>query len=87
MTDSEKLDKLMSDVADLKGSVRTLTALHGNTEKQVSKLEGRVWGLVIAVGGAFGTSLMSLIMGKVAGSPHTAQITNTAREVFAALIQ
>jgi len=83
MTDSEKLDKLRAEVAEIKGSINTLAAMHGNTAAQVSKLEGRVWGLLVAVLGAFGTAILSLVMAK----SNLSHVASAAREVLAALIQ
>ncbi len=82
MTDSEKLDKLISDVARLDGRMGTLTAMHANTEKQVSKVEGRMWGILVAVGGAFGTAVLSLVMAK--GGVHVAQ---AAHQLLVAISQ
>ncbi len=85
MTDSEKLDQLIKDVARLDGRMGTFAALHAVTDKQVSKIEGRIWGLLVGVLGAGATSLLSLFMGTLA--PHKVATLQTAMPWLAAFFQ
>lgn len=82
MTDSEKLENLRLDVARLEGKIDAFAQFQALDRADIKKIEGRVWAVVIGVGAAFGTSILSLVMSK--SSPRLAQV---ASDVLTAFVQ
>ncbi len=84
MSTDELLTNLRLDVARLEGKVDAYGKMQGIDRGEIKKLEGRLWALLVGVGGAFGTALLSLFMAR---SAVAHQVAMAANEFLAALTQ
>lgn len=78
MTDSEKLEEVRLGVVRLEGAMKTIAAANQRNAEDIRKVEGRLWGLVIMVTGAFGTAIMSIIMAGVQRAGKLAMLAQSS---------
>lgn len=64
MNYGKTLNQVARDVAEIKGSIGVLANDHKHTAEEVKKVEGRQWGLVVAVLFCFMTSILALTLGR-----------------------
>ena len=62
MTDTEKLQQVLLDLAEIKGGMKTIAVMNKTNSEEIKRVEGRQWGLLLMIVGAFGTSLLSLLI-------------------------
>ena len=60
----QKLDEVAADVAEIKGSISVLANNYKHTSEEIKKVEGRQWGLVVALLFAFLTAIMAFALGR-----------------------
>lgn len=82
MTDNELLQKILVDLAEVKGSVNTIAFLGKKNAEDIKKVEGRQWGLVIMVLGAFGTSLLTFF---ITNASKTGKLSHAIETFFAGI--
>lgn len=82
MTDTELLQKIQLDIAEIKGAVNTLAVLGQKNAEDIKKVEGRQWGLVIMVLGAFGTSLLSFFINSADKAGKVSRVVESFLSVF-----
>lgn len=69
----QTIETIAKDVAEIKGSVNTLALRHQHTAEEVKKVEGRQWGLAVAVLIAFISGFLALAARSwAAASPRSA---------------
>lgn len=74
MTVAKKLEEIALDVAEIKGSLNVLANSHQHTAAEIKKVEGRQWGLVVAVLLTFLSSILALALAKPVSSRLSAAI-------------